>query len=429
MIYSKEIVNKWLDSIAQIAKNHPAWIAVFKRCYTDTLDNTVKILEDGSTFVLTGDIPAMWLRDSTAQLKPYLFVAKEDPKIRQTIAGLVKRQMALILKDPYANAFNIADNWKGHHETDHTDLSGWIWERKYEVDSLCYPLQLAYLLWKETGETSHLDATFIAGVREILRVWTVEQDHSQSSYRFVRDTDRREDTLVNSGQGPDFAVTGMTWSAFRPSDDACIYSYLVPSNMFATVVLGYVVEIFDKLNLDGAEETVPHAQRLQKEIKEGIENYAYMKNAKGEKIYAFEVDGLGNTSMMDDPNVPSLLAAPYLGFCSIDDEVYQATRRTILSSENPYYYEGSYATGLGSSHTFYRYIWPIALAIQGLTTHDREEKRRILDLMVACDGGTGVMHESFHVDDPTKYSREWFSWANMMFCELVLDYYDLKIEV
>ena len=429
MIYSKEIVNKLLDSIAQIAKNHPAWIAVFKRCYTDTLDNTVKILEDGSTFVLTGDIPAMWLRDSTAQLKPYLFVAKEDPKIRQTIAGLVKRQMALILKDPYANAFNIADNWKGHHETDHTDLFGWIWERKYEVDSLCYPLQLAYLLWKETGETSHLDATFIAGVREILRVWTVEQDHSQSSYRFVRDTDRKEDTLVNDGQGPDFAVTGMTWSAFRPSDDACIYSYLVPSNMFATVVLSYVVEIFDKLNLDGAEEIVPHAQRLQKEIKEGIENYAYMKNAKGEKIYAFEVDGLGNASMMDDPNVPSLLAAPYLGFCSIDDEVYQATRRTILSSENPYYYEGSYAAGLGSSHTFYRYIWPIALAIQGLTTHDKEEKRRILDLMVACDGGTGVMHESFHVDDPTKYSREWFSWANMMFCELVLDYYDLKIEV
>ena len=297
------------------------------------------------------------------------------------------------------------------------------------MDSLCYPLQLAYLLWKETGETSHLDATFIAGVREILRVWTVEQDHSQSSYRFVRDTDRKEDTLVNDGQGPDFAVTGMTWSAFRPSDDACIYSYLIPSNMFATVVLGYVVEIFDKLNLDGAEEIVPHAQRLQKEIKEGIENYAYMKNAKGEKIYAFEVDGLGNASMMDDPNVPSLLAAPYLGFCSIDDEVYQATRRTILSSENPYYYEGSYAAGLGSSHTFYRYIWPIALAIQGLTTHDKEEKCRILDLMVACDGGTGVMHESFHVDDPTKYSREWFSWANMMFCELVLDYYDLKIEV
>ena len=429
MVYSKEIVGKWLESVAQLAHEHPSWVSVFERCYTDTLDNTVEILEDGSTFVLTGDIPAMWLRDSTAQLKPYLFVAKEDPKTRKTIAGLVKRQMTLILKDPYANAFNIADNWKGHHETDHTDLSGWIWERKYEVDSLCYPLQLAYLLWKETGETSHLDATFVAGVREILRVWTVEQDHSRSSYRFVRDTDRKEDTLVNKGQGPEFAVTGMTWSAFRPSDDACIYSYLVPSNMFATVVLGYVTEIFETLNLDGAEEIVLHAQRLQREIKDGIENYAYTKNAKGEKIYAFEVDGLGNASIMDDPNVPSLLAAPYLGFCSIDDEVYQNTRRTILSPENPYYYEGERAAGIGSSHTFYRYIWPIALAIQGLTTHDKEEKRRILDLLVDCDGGTGVMHESFHVDDPTKYSREWFSLANMMFCELVLDYYDLRIDV
>ena len=146
MIYSKEIVREWLDEVAKRAKDHPEWVDVFERCYTDTLDNTVEILEDGSTFVLTGDIPAMWLRDSTAQLRPYLHVAKRDTFLRQTIAGLVKRQMTLVLKDPYANSFNIEENWKGHHETDHTDLNGWIWERKYEVDSLCYPLQLAYLL-------------------------------------------------------------------------------------------------------------------------------------------------------------------------------------------------------------------------------------------------------------------------------------------
>ena len=139
MIYSKEIVREWLDEVAERAKDHPEWVDVFERCYTDTLDNTVEILEDGSTFVLTGDIPAMWLRDSTAQLRPYLHVAKRDALLRQTIAGLVKRQMTLVLKDPYANSFNIEENWKGHHETDHTDLNGWIWERKYEVDSLCYP--------------------------------------------------------------------------------------------------------------------------------------------------------------------------------------------------------------------------------------------------------------------------------------------------
>ena len=354
MTYSKEIVREWLDQVAERAKEYPEWVDVFERCYTDTLDNTVEILEDGSTFVLTGDIPAMWLRDSTAQLRPYLHVAKRDPQLRQTIAGLVKRQMTLI----------------------------------------------------------HL--------------WTVEQDHKNSPYRFVRDTDRKEDTLVNDGFGPDFAVTGMTWSAFRPSDDCCQYSYLIPSNMFAVVVLGYVQEIFADLNLADSESIIADAKRLQAEIQEGIENYAYTTNSKGEKIYAFEVDGLGNASIMDDPNVPSLLAAPYLGYCAIEDEVYQATRRTILSPENPYFYEGKYASGLGSSHTFYRYIWPIALSIQGLTTTDKAEKKQLLDQLVACDGGTGVMHESFHVDDPTFYSREWFSWANMMFCELVLDYLDIR---
>lgn len=374
MIYSKEIVREWLDEVAERAKDHPEWVDVFERCYTDTLDNTVEILEDGSTFVLTGDIPAMWLRDSTAQLRPYLHVAKRDALLRQTIAGLVKRQMTLVLKDPYANSFNIEKNWKGHHETDHTDLNGWIWERKYEVDSLCYPLQLAYLLWKETGETGQFDETFVAATKEILHLWTVEQDHKNSPYRFVRDTDRKEDTLVNDGFGPDFAVTGMTWSAFRPSDDCCQYSYLIPSNMFAVVVLGYVQEIFVELDLADSQSVIADAKRLQDEIQEGIENYAYTTNSKGEKIYAFEVDGLGNASIMDDPNVPSLLAAPYLGYCSIDDEVYQATRRTILSSENPYFYQGEYASGLGSSHTFYRYIWPIALSIQGLTTRDKAEK-------------------------------------------------------
>ena len=321
MIYSKEIVREWLDEVAERAKDHPEWVDVFERCYTDTLDNTVEILEDGSTFVLTGDIPAMWLRDSTAQLRPYLHVAKRDPLLRQTIAGLVKRQMTLVLKDPYANSFNIEENWKGHHETDHTDLNGWIWERKYEVDSLCYPLQLAYLLWKETGETSQFDETFVAATKEILHLWTVEQDHKNSPYRFVRDTDRKEDTLVNDGFGPDFAVTGMTWSAFRPSDDCCQYSYLIPSNMFAVVVLGYVQEIFAELNLADSESVIADAKRLQAEIQEGIESYAYTTNSKGEKIYAFEVDGLGNASIMDDPNVPSLLAAPYLGYCSVDDEV------------------------------------------------------------------------------------------------------------
>ncbi|HEM3550403.1 glycoside hydrolase family 125 protein [Streptococcus suis] len=427
MFYTKEIIEHWLTDIQKKTADHPSWGSVFERCYTDTLDRTISQLEDGTTFVLTGDIPAMWLRDSTAQVKPYLALAGKDETLRQMIVGLVERQMAFILMDPYANAFNQAANGHGH-QTDHTQMGPWIWERKYEVDSLCYPLQLAYLLWKATGETSHFNQTFFGAAEKIVQVWKLEQHHEDSPYSFERDTDRLEDTLTHQGKGAPCAYTGMTWSGFRPSDDACIYPYLIPSNMFAVVVLGYLGEIAELFASEEFSELAEGARQLAQEIDQGIRIFGLTKNQAGETIFAYEVDGLGNQSIMDDPNVPSLLAAPYLGYCSKDDPIYLATRRTILSQENPYYYEGDYAAGLGSSHTFYRYIWPIALAIQGLTTDDKEEKARLLDTMVACDGGTGLMHESFHVDDPTLYSREWFSWANMMFCELVLDYYDIRPE-
>lgn len=428
MVYTKEIVREWLNDILEKTTEHKNWGKVFENCFTDTLDKAIKKLDDDTCFVLTGDIPAMWLRDSTAQVKPYLFLAKKDPVLRRTILGVIERQFEFIRHDPYANAFNESDNGKGH-QSDHTDMTGRIWERKYEVDSLCYPLQLAYLFWKETGETAHFHELFYKTAELIVDTWITEQNHENSPYVFERDTDRLEDTLAFNGKGNPCKYTGMTWSGFRPSDDACIYPYLIPSNMFAVVVLNYLAEILETQQPTGYELLRDKTLRLKDEIKKGIEQYGLTKNSKGETIFAYEVDGLGNQSIMDDPNVPSLLAAPYLGYCAIDDPIYQATRRTILSSENPYYYEGEYASGCGSTHTFYRYIWPIALAIEGLTTHDKEDKKRLLDLMVTCDGGTGVMHESFHVDDPTLFSREWFSWANMMFCELVLDYYDLKVEV
>lgn len=428
MIYTKEKTRQWLDGILEKTSDNPSWGKVFEKCFTDTLDRTIAILEDGTSFVLTGDIPAMWLRDSTAQIKPYLFLAREDEALRQTILGLVERQFEFIRHDPYANAFNQEDNGRGH-QTDHTTLTGRIWERKYEVDSLCYPLQLAYLLWKVTGETAHFHQDFFQTAELIVDTWIVEQHHDNSTYRFERDTDRLEDTLNHGGKGNPCTYTGMTWSGFRPSDDACVYPYLIPSNMFAVVVLGYLIEILEDQKPRGYETLLAKTSQLRKEIDQGIKEYGLTKNAAGETIFAYEVDGLGHQSIMDDPNVPSLLSAPYLGYCTIDDPIYQATRRTILSHENPYYYEGIYAAGCGSTHTFYRYIWPIALAIEGLTTTDKADKKRLLDLMVKCNGGTGVMHESFHVDDPSLFSREWFSWANMMFCELVLDYYDLKVEV
>ncbi|SOC29599.1 conserved hypothetical protein [Brochothrix thermosphacta] len=418
-------VQQFMDDMTKRAEaENPRWAEIFNKCFANTLLTTVKRFDDGSTFLLTGDIPAMWLRDSTPQVRPYLAIAKEDDDLQAMIAGLVKRQFRYINLDPYANAFNEEANNAGH-QTDHTEMNTWIWERKYEIDSLCYPIQLAYLLYKETGRRDQFDASFESGITEILKVWETEQNHDQSPYTFERDTTRVEDTLTHDGRGTPVGPTGMTWSGFRPSDDVCKYGYLVPSNMFAVVVLSYLEEIYT--DLLPQPDVVARVTKLKNEIDAGIKEYAQVVNAAGETVFAFEVDGLGNHSIHDDSNVPSLMAAPYLGYCAQDDPIYLATRKTLLSSENPYYYEGKNAKGIGSSHTPENYIWPIALAIEGLTTSDKADKKRILDMLVDNDGGTNLMHEGFDVNDANNYTREWFSWANMMFCELLMDYYDIKI--
>ena len=305
-------------------------------------------------------------------------------------------------------------------------MNDWIWERKYEIDSLCYPVQLAYLLYKNTGRTDQFNEDFVSGVEKILTVFTTEQDHNNSPYTFVRDTDRKEDTLINDGKGAEVVPTGMTWSGFRPSDDACQYGYLVPSNMFAVVILGYLEEIFSTVLTD--EEIVAWAHKLKVEIEAGIKEHGRITNKAGETIFAYEVDGKGNGTIQDDSNVPNLISAPYLGYGTMEDPQYLATRKTLLSKENPYFYEGKFAKGIGSSHTPENYVWPIAMAMEGMTTTDKAEKERILNQLVATDAGTHLMHEGFNVDDPTQYTREWFSWANMMFCELVMDYFDIQVK-
>ena len=419
-------VSKFMEKITQkCGETHKGWAENFNAAFANTLLTTVKRQEDGTTFMLTGDIPAMWLRDSTAQVRPYLVIAKEDEDLADMIAGLVKKQFFYINIDPYANAFNETPNGAGH-QTDDTKMNDWIWERKYEIDSLCYPVQLAYLLYKNTGRRDHFNQDFIAGVKKILDVFQVEQDHNQSPYTFMRDTNRPEDTLINEGRGAEVVPTGMTWSGFRPSDDACKYGYLVPSNMFAVVVLGYINEI--ATNIINDDVLAKKAEMLRNEINEGIEKYAVYNHPRCGEIYAYEVDGLGNYNLMDDANLPSLLAIPYLGYADLNDERYINTRKFILSTENSEFHIGKYASGVGSPHTPEGYIWHISLAMQGLTTDDENKKRELIEIMKNTDAGTYLMHEGFNPNDPNMFTRDWFSWANMMFCELVLDYCGIKVK-
>ncbi|WP_217586515.1 glycoside hydrolase family 125 protein [Lentibacillus saliphilus] len=399
---------------------------MFRNCLSNTYETTLRPQDDGTTFVITGDIPAMWLRDSAAQVRPYLMLAETDADMADLVQGVIQKQFEYIVHDPYANAFNETANGNRYHD-DITDMTPLMWERKYEVDSLCYPIQLAYLFWKATGRTTHFNDTFKEAVAAILKTWKIEQHHAtQSTYHFVREGCPAQDTLSHDGYGAPVDYTGMTWSGFRPSDDACTYGYLVPSNMFAVVVLNDLSEIATDILAD--EQLAQAARDLAKEIDHGIQTYGKVEHPEFGTIYAYETDGLGNHILMDDANVPSLLAMPYLGYCDVNDPVYQNTRRFVLSEANPYYYKGKVAAGVGSPHTPEHYIWHIALAIQGMTATTEAEKADILETFKATDADTNFMHEGFHVDDPAQFTRPWFSWANSMFSEFVLSQCGLQVK-
>ena len=268
----------------------------------------------------------------------------------------------------------------------------------------------------------------VAAVEKVLEIWAIEQDHDKKSpYRFQRTMGSRGllqswDSLPRKGLGVRCATTGMLWSGFRPSDDRCRYPYLIPSEMFAVVVLKEIEEMFEE-----SEDICQKARSLFQAIQAGIQQYAIVKKHKFGQVYAFEVDGRGHRRLMDDANVPSLLSAPYLGYCDKHDEIYQNTRHLILSRTNPYYFEGKFAKGIGSLHNFppKNKIWHIALAIQGLTSDTKDEKLALLKMMANTDADKGYMHESFNVNDPSKFTRSWFSWANMMYCQLVMDYLEI----
>ena len=419
-------LNKVKEMTDEIANgiNNQKLRNMFNNCFYSTIETTTKYHDDGSAYVFTGDIPAMWLRDSSAQVMHYLRVC-DCPGIKETIAGLIKKQMFYIALDPYANAFNEEDNGAGHggDKTNFNEHKGWIWERKYEIDSLCYPVWISYKYWKKTGDSSVFDDQYKKSTKIIMELFRTEQHHEEKSpYLFERFNCPETDTLPRDGKGAEVAYTGMTWSGFRPSDDACVYGYLVPANMFAVVILGYLNEIYTTVYNDSA--LAEEASALKSEIQDGINKYAVVDDPDFGKVYAYEVDGKGNAIFMDDANVPSLLSLPYLGYCDIDDELYQNTRKLILSKKNKYYYEGSFAKGIGSPHTPEGYIWHIALVMQALTSNDDAEKAKVLNTIMACDGGTEVMHEGFDANDPTVYTREWFAWANSLLAYFILDVID-----
>ncbi len=396
----------------------PGLAPLAKQCFLNTIETTVTQLEDGSYFVITGDIPAMWLRDSAAQLKPYVPYAKEDEDLQAILRSVIQKYTFYVRLDPYTNAFNSRPQ-KGYTEDDRSNFqSGWIWERKYEVDSLCAPLYLAHQYYQVTGDKSIFTEEFRLMIQTIADTFTTEQRHDRSPYWFVREHAwAPSDTLPMNGRGRPVNFTGMTWSGFRPSDDSCKFGYLIPSNMMAAVALDYAGELLQAGFEDPALEA--RCESLAAEIRDGIETYGVCDHPKYGRIYAYETDGFGNYNLMDDANSPSLLSIPYIGYKPAEDPIYQNTRRFVLSQDNPYYFVGKAAKGIGSPHTPPRYIWHIGLVMQILTSLDPAEKRECLDMLARTHAGTNYMHEGFDADDPARFTRPWFAWANTLFAQML----------
>jgi meiotically up-regulated gene 157 (Mug157) protein len=417
--FRSDAVERYIVSVARGIRDKEL-ATLFSNCFPNTLDTTIHAgVFEGKpdTVVLTGDIPAMWLRDSSAQVWPYLPLANQDQRLRALIEGVIRRQTRCLLIDVYANAFMMDLNapplaWS---RKDLTIMKPGVAERKYELDSLCYPIRLAHGYWKYTGDTAPFDSAWKHVMHTILETMQVEQQKfGPGPYSFQRASIAPTDTLVN-GLGNPVRPVGLIASAFRPSDDACIFPFLVPSNHFAVRSLRQLATMAKSILHDTA--MAAQAGALADEVALALCQHATAPTDIG-PIWVYEVDGFGGLVLMDDANVPSLLSLPYLE-SSPDANLYARTRRFVWSKNNPWYFSGLSVKGIGSPHIGRESIWPMSQIIYALTSNSDTEIYNAIQMLKFGSVGTGFMHESYKANNPESFTRRWFAWANTLFGELV----------
>ncbi|MDP9110617.1 MAG: glycoside hydrolase family 125 protein [Candidatus Eremiobacteraeota bacterium] len=369
---------------------------IYQTAYDEAYSRHALLQRDGTTFVSTGDINQEWLRDSSAVLIPYIGASVNDSYVRSMLRGAIRRQGRYIEIDPYANAFTVDYR---------------VAERKFEMDSLLYPIWLAYLYWKATNDASVFTPAMQRAYTGVLRTLRTEQHHATASHY-------RHPELANAGVGSPVAYTGLVWTGFRPSDDAARYQYNIPDNMFAVTVLRDLGDVENLVYRD--RNRAQDAWGMADQIHRAVERNGLVNMPGLGRVYAYEIDGRGHANMMDDANIPSLLSIPYFGYSDVRDSAYRATRAFVLSPRNPYFFQGKYAEGIGSPHTPRGYVWPLALVMQALTSTDAAEADRAMGFLAISDTGDHRLHESFNSDWPEAYTRDDFAWPNALFAELML---------
>ncbi|WP_150468416.1 glycoside hydrolase family 125 protein [Francisella sp. SYW-9] len=418
-LFTSDAVNNLIEEVKSKAKDKEL-ARLFENCFPNTLDTTVYYDEDSSspdTYVITGDIDAMWLRDSTAQVTPYISLVNQDNKLKKMIEGVINRQSKYILIDPYANAFNKADEGSPWQD-DLTDMKPELHERKWELDSLCSHVRLSYMYYQKVEDNSVFNTSWLESAKLIYRTFKDQQrKDSEKDYSFQRVTPVATDTLADNGLGYPVNPVGLIASSFRPSDDATILPFLIPANFYAVKSLKQLAEISSEVYEDF--DFANQCKALAEEVDSAIYEYGVVEHKKFGKILAYEVDGYGSHILMDDANVPSLISLPYLGCIDKNDELYRNTRKFLLSENNPWFFDGKDLTGIGSIHTGRGYVWPIAIVIQALTSNDLSEIKQCIKYLKSSHAETYFMHEGINKDNQYDYTRKWFAWANTLFGELL----------
>lgn len=423
---SEAVERKLVETKAKIPD--PKLAEMFEKCFANPLDMAVTHVRDekgvDDTWIIAGDLPDMWLRDSTTQALPYLPYMREDDGLRRMTGGLLRRQFKCVVIDPYANSFTLDPSKPSMWMSDMTEMKRELHERKYELDSLCYVLRLAGEYWRLTGDKAVFDGTWLQAMEKILAVMKTQQRKAglKTEYRFQRKSANPVDSLPNAGYGHPAKPCGLIASAFRPSDDATVFPFLVPSNFMAVDTLRRAATVLEEAN--GELEMARACRDLAGEVSAALRKHAVVRHPKYGEVYAYEVDGYGGVLLGDDANAPSLLSLPYLAGVPKNDPIYLNTRRLVWSKDNPYFFTNGQYGGIGSPHTGIDMFWPLSCIIRALTTDNRSEIADSLEIIKKVDFGTGFIHEGVDMSDPGKYTRHWFGWANALFGELMVKLVD-----
>ncbi|KAI9724074.1 MAG: hypothetical protein M1812_000793 [Candelaria pacifica] len=454
--FSSPSVEKVIDEVTSRMTDKDL-ARIFENAFPNTLDTTVRWHIDGKTphsrkrktqaekdadtkwagaqsFIVTGDINAEWLRDSTNQLAQYQVLAKKDEKLFSLILGAINTQAEFVIGSPYCNAFQppppsrIPYTSNGQGDTVHPAYEPtFVFECKYELDSLSHFLALGNQFYNHTGSTDFITPRWWRALNTVLGVLDQQSQptfdpqtgkYQRNQYTFQRQTNVGTETLALGGVGNPLNGGGLVRSAFRPSDDATILGYYIPANAMISVELKRTSEILSKI---GKWNLAKELKKRGDIIEAAVWEHGVVTHKKYGEVFAYEVDGFGSHIIMDDANLPSLLALPTMGFVGVYHQIYKNTRKMILEKfGNPYYLQGRALSGIGGPHIGLQHAWPMSLLVQAMTSDDDAEIIHALS-SVKNVSRLGLVHESVNVNRPMDYTRSWFAWANSVFAQTILD--------